>query len=199
MSFELSIVYAERENSPEGYQELLQVNPLGQVPTFVGADGYVLTECIPITLYVASQSDTTTLLGSTRRDYYDILRWMSFANGDLLPAIGGCLLPLIGRRQIIRQDHDDSVRALKARCGRLEEHLRGGKAFLVGHQMTVADVFVTGLLSGAFLAWHQVMESQYPETSRWFYSIYNSPMIREVAGELPQHNLPFPVIKEAVC
>ena len=46
---------AEKDKNPEGYEQLLKVNPLGQVPTFVGADGYVLTECIPITLYSMSQ------------------------------------------------------------------------------------------------------------------------------------------------
>ena len=32
-------------------EEYLQLNPLGKIPTFVGADGYVLTESIAIALY----------------------------------------------------------------------------------------------------------------------------------------------------
>lgn len=36
-------------------------------------------------LLVTSQSDTTTLLGSNRREYYQILQWMSIANSELLP------------------------------------------------------------------------------------------------------------------
>jgi elongation factor 1-gamma len=31
--------------------EYLKINPLGKIPTFVGADGYVLTECIAIAIY----------------------------------------------------------------------------------------------------------------------------------------------------
>ena len=47
---ELDIIYADRD-SKENHQKLLEINSLGQVPVFVGADGYVLTECIPIALY----------------------------------------------------------------------------------------------------------------------------------------------------
>jgi hypothetical protein len=46
----LDVIYADKDDK-ESYEELLKYNPLGRVPTFVGSDGYVLTECIPITLY----------------------------------------------------------------------------------------------------------------------------------------------------
>lgn len=32
-------------------QEFLKANPLHKVPTFVGADGFVLSECIAIAIY----------------------------------------------------------------------------------------------------------------------------------------------------
>lgn len=32
-------------------KEYLSINPLGQVPTFVGADGFVLSESIAIAVY----------------------------------------------------------------------------------------------------------------------------------------------------
>jgi len=47
---ELDLVYAEKKNK-ENYAKLLELNPLGQVPVFVGADGLVLTECIAIAMY----------------------------------------------------------------------------------------------------------------------------------------------------
>jgi elongation factor 1-gamma len=149
-----------------------------------------------VTMLVASKSDTSTLLGATRRDYYDIIRWMSFANGDLLPAIGGCLLPLIGRRQIIVQDSNDSIRALRDRCGLIEQHLHG-QQFLVAEQLTLADLFVFGMLTGAYVAWNKTMEVEYPEVSRWFYAIAERPMVKGVTGQLAQYHLPFPTLSEA--
>ncbi|KAF7585219.1 hypothetical protein BBP40_011658, partial [Aspergillus hancockii] len=180
---DLDIIYAEKSN-PEAYAKLLKLNPTGQVPVFVGADGYVLTECIPISLYITSQKDTSTLLGSSRRDYYNILRWMSFANSDLLPAIGGILLPLIGRRQIIAQDKEDSLLAFRARCKLLNEHLKL-RRFLVGGQVSLADFFVVGILAGAYMGFRGVMEAEFPDLTRWFDEVYGIPLFSEVAGELP--------------
>ena len=37
--------------------EYLKYNKLSKVPTFVGADGYVLSECIAIAIYGESGSD----------------------------------------------------------------------------------------------------------------------------------------------
>ena len=49
---DLDIVYAEPKNK-EAYEALCKHNSLGQVPTFVSADGGVFSECIPLTLYCA--------------------------------------------------------------------------------------------------------------------------------------------------
>ncbi|KAI0145378.1 glutathione S-transferase [Xylariaceae sp. FL1272] len=177
----LKVVYADREDI-ENYNELLKVNPLGQVPTFVAADGWVLSECIPITLHVASQSDTTTLLGSSRRDYLEILRWMSFVNCDFMPAIGGCILPLIGRPVAIRKDTDDCLRAMYRHCQLTEDHLKG-RRYLLGDSITVADIFMTSLLFGLFKVFHHVVGKEYPELSRWFHDVYKTAGFRDVAGE----------------
>lgn len=46
---DLEIVYTKPPNElPESYHT---INPLGRIPTFVGADGYELTECIAIAIY----------------------------------------------------------------------------------------------------------------------------------------------------
>ena len=46
---------------------------------------------------VTSQNEKTTLLGKTKQDYASILRWMSFANSEVLPKLAGWFLPLVGR------------------------------------------------------------------------------------------------------
>ncbi|KAK4138598.1 hypothetical protein BT67DRAFT_14960 [Trichocladium antarcticum] len=47
-NLDLEEVETDLANPP---QELLNANPLKKVPTFVGADGYVLTESIAIAIY----------------------------------------------------------------------------------------------------------------------------------------------------
>ncbi|ERF68105.1 hypothetical protein EPUS_06916 [Endocarpon pusillum Z07020] len=190
----LDIVYAERENK-ENYEKLLQINPLGQVPVFVGADGHVMTECIAIALYITSQSDTTTLLGSSRRDYYEILRWMSLANSDLLPAIGGVVLPLIGKHLAVRKNTEDCLRAFYTDCKLLENHLQKNK-YLVGDQLTLADFFTVGTIVFAFVVFHKVLHAEYPRLTEWFNEIYEMPMFKDVAGDLHLANIPYPTLPE---
>lgn len=43
--------------------EYLKINPLGRVPSFVGADGYKLTECIAIAIYGTSSIIRSSLCG----------------------------------------------------------------------------------------------------------------------------------------
>jgi hypothetical protein len=42
--------------------EYLKINKLGKVPTFVGADGYTLNECIAIAIYSMFNKVTATHL-----------------------------------------------------------------------------------------------------------------------------------------
>lgn len=47
----LELDHVQVDHIGESRQKLLEINSLGQIPVFVGRDGFVLTECIPITLY----------------------------------------------------------------------------------------------------------------------------------------------------
>ncbi|KAL2830750.1 glutathione S-transferase [Aspergillus cavernicola] len=193
---DLKIIYAEKRNQ-EAYQELCKYNAVGQVPTFVGADGYVLSECIPLTLYFAFQSESTmTLLGATKADSLAILKWMSFANSDLFPAIGGVFLSLIKEQQIIKQDSEDSIRAMLHRGKYLDEHLKGSK-YLVGERLTIADFFTASMLMGAYAAFRGGMIERFPVLSSWYDEVCAVEWYREVAGGVP--DLGFPLPQAALC
>ncbi len=47
----LDLEIVETEPAKGVPAEYLKINPLGKVPSFEGADGYVLTECIAIAIY----------------------------------------------------------------------------------------------------------------------------------------------------
>merc|ERR1711981_149471 len=64
-----------------------KVNSLGKIPSFEGADGFILSETIAIAIYLTSQNEKTTLLGKTKQDYASILKWLSFANQEILPQL----------------------------------------------------------------------------------------------------------------
>ena len=133
------------------------------------------------------------LLGSSRRDYFNILKWMSFANSEFIPSIGGCILPLIGRRQQIRSNGEDCLRAMHLNCKLTDNHLKTSR-YLVGERLTIADFFMVGLITGAFMVFHKVLKPEYPSLTRWFHDVYHEPMYKEVAGDILLLDLPYPTL-----
>lgn len=120
---------------------------------------------------------------------------MSLLNSDLLPAQGGVILPLIGRRQAVRNDKEDSLRALHNDFRTLEMHLQK-KRYLVGEKLTLADFFAVGMLVFSFMIFHKVLSVEYPRLTEWFYEVHEVPMFKDVAGELHLLDVPYPTLPQ---
>ncbi|QDS77758.1 hypothetical protein FKW77_004919 [Venturia effusa] len=162
----------------------LLINKLGKVPTFVGADGYVLTECIAIAIYLTSQNEKTTLLGKTKQDYASILKWMSFANGEILPSIGAWYLPIAGRLPYNKKNVEDAQKAALKAVNVLEDHLLVN-TYLVGERLTLADIFTATLLVRGFENFFdKTWRENNPNVSRWYQTIYSQEVYSSVASPL---------------
>ncbi|KIW19990.1 hypothetical protein PV08_00565 [Exophiala spinifera] len=158
----------------------LKLNPLGRVPTFVGRDGFVLTEVMAIAIYFASQSRDTTLFGNGQKDFATVVKWMSFANTEVLPKLGGWFRPLIG------QDPYDECRMNASKAEALEalqimeEHL-SHHPFLAGESTTLADLFAASLVSRGFAyVLDREWRSTHPSITRWYETVTSHPRWRSV-------------------
>ncbi|KAI5367860.1 Putative elongation factor 1B gamma, glutathione S-transferase, Thioredoxin-like superfamily [Septoria linicola] len=177
---DVEVVTTEPGKVTDDYRKL---NKLGKVPTFEGADGYVLTESMAIAIYLTSQNEKTTLLGKTKQDYASILRWMSFANTELLPQLGGWFRPLIGKDPYNKKNVDDAQKATQANIKVLEEHFTVN-TYLVSERLTLADIFVAGIASRGFEHFFdKEWRAQHPSFTRWFETVVNQPIYKDVAGE----------------
>lgn len=179
---DLEIVDTDKSKGPLS-TEYLKLNKLGKIPSFVGADGYELTECIAIAIYVTSQNEKTSLLGKTKQDYASIVRWMSYANQEVLPALGSWFLPLVGREPYNKKNVEEgSKKALKA-VSVLNEHLLV-HTYLVGERLTLADLFTAGIISRGF---EYVLDKQWrdenPNVTRWYETVCSQPIYSDVAGK----------------
>ncbi|GAB1314886.1 elongation factor EF-1 gamma subunit [Madurella fahalii] len=164
-------------------EEFLKANPMGKVPTFVGADGYVLSECIAIAIYVTSQNEKTTLLGKTKQDYASILRWMSFFNSEVLPKLGAWFRPLLGKAPYNKKAVDDAQKETLQAVTVVENHLRDN-TYLVGERITLADIFAAGLIARGFeYFFDKQWRQKNPNVSRWYETVYNQPIYSAVAPE----------------
>lgn len=179
----------------------LALNPLGKIPTFVGTDGLVLSEVLAIAVYrkrrpaqhpprphkadhaVASQDTHGALLGASKRERADVLRWMSFANSEVLPPLGGWFAPLVGRAPYV----EARVAAARAQTLRavdvLEEHLLA-RTYVVGDRVTVADLFVASVVARALqYCLDGEWRGGHGNVMRWFETVRNVPCYAAVAGD----------------
>ncbi|EXJ80490.1 elongation factor 1-gamma [Capronia coronata CBS 617.96] len=163
--------------------EYLKLNPLGRIPTFVGSNGFVLTESIAIAIYFASQNEKTTLLGKTKQDYASIVRWMSFSNSEIIPNLGGWFRPLIGRDPYNKKAVDDSKKAALEAIHVLEQHLLV-HTFLVGERITLADLYAVSQIARGFATvLDKAWRSENPNTTRWFETVTAQPIWKAIIEE----------------
>ncbi|KAB2571425.1 Translation elongation factor [Lasiodiplodia theobromae] len=176
------------DNVPEG---LRKANALAKIPTFEGADGYTLHECIAIAVYVTSQNEKTTLLGKTKQDYASILKWMSFANSEILPNLAGAFRPIIGKAPYNKKAVEESLKTALKNAAVVEQHLTHN-TYLVGERLTLADIFAVSLFSRGFeYFFDKKWRSENPATTRWFETVWNQPLWLAVSE-------PFKFIDEAI-
>lgn len=98
---------------------------------------------------VAAQNEKTTLLGKTKEDYASILKWLSFANSEILPQLGAWFRPLIGRDPYNKKSVDAAQEKTLKTIAILEKHLLAN-TFLVGERLSLADFFVAGIVSRGY-------------------------------------------------
>lgn len=164
-------------------EDYLKINPVGKIPAFVGSNGFILTECIAIAVYFASQNEKTTLLGKTKEDYASILKWMSFANSDVISTLAKWYLPLLGREAYIKKNVDAAIVATKKVLSVFEEHLLN-HTFLVTEKLTLADIFVAGILCRGYeFVFDPQFRAEIPNITRWWETVVNQAIYKEAVGE----------------
>jgi len=169
----LKLDVVEVETGANATADYLKINKLGKIPSFVGADGYTLTECIAIAIYVTSQNEKTTLLGKTKQDYASILKWVSFANSEIVPKLGDWFLPVTGKAPYNKKNVDEAQKATLARMKVIEDYLLVN-TYLVGERLTLADVFVATLLLRGFQNFFdKKWREEFPNTTRWYETVRN--------------------------
>jgi len=163
--------------------DFLRANKLGKVPAFVGADGYVLSECIAIAIYIASQNEKTALLGKTKQDYASILKWMSFFNSEVLAPLSAWYRPLLGHDPYSKKSVEEASKTAMKAISVVEEHLLHN-TYLVGDRITMADLFTAGIIARGFqFFFDKAWRTEHYNVSRWYETVYNQPIFSAVAPE----------------
>ncbi|EAW19780.1 glutathione S-transferase psoE [Aspergillus fischeri NRRL 181] len=170
----------------------LSISKLGKVPAFQGTDGFKLFECMAIALYITSQNEQTTLLGKNKKEYAEIIKWMSFFNTEIVILMTQQLLPQLGVIPYDKDQVDLFANMTQRSVDVVEEYLQGRK-LLVGEQLSLADLFCAGNISLGFQffygkAWRQ----QNPNVSRWYEMACHQPIYAAVTDKFQLLDEPKP-------
>ncbi|KPV72338.1 uncharacterized protein RHOBADRAFT_65606 [Rhodotorula graminis WP1] len=156
--------------------------PLGLVPALEKGD-YKLTEALAIASYLA-QDNKSGVLGASKEDAADALRWASWANADLLPSLAAWFRPLTGAAPYQKP----AVEAAKAKAVKHLEYLEkalASRTFLVGERVTLADIFVASVL---FRGFENVLDAEWrkanPNTVRYWQTVIHQQPFFEVLGKV---------------
>lgn len=133
---------------------------------------------------MTSQNEKTTLLGKTKQDYASILRWASFGNSQVLPALGGWFRQLIGKDPYNKKSVEEAQKRSERVVKILEDHFLVN-TYLVGERLTLADVLVAGHISRGFqYVYGKDWRSKNPNVTRWFETVWHQPIWSDVSEKL---------------
>ncbi|CAK9439142.1 uncharacterized protein LODBEIA_P33660 [Lodderomyces beijingensis] len=158
--------------------------PLNKIPAFIGPKGFRLTEVIAISVYLINLADSKSpLLGKNAAEYAQILKWLSFANMELLPKEASVFRPLKGLVPYNKKQIDEGNAFLVKVNSVFEERL-ANFTYLVGERLTLADIFAaTTYVRGFDNLYGEEWRKEHPSITRWFKTVIASPYLKEYLGD----------------
>ncbi|KAG8159359.1 hypothetical protein KVR01_011020 [Diaporthe batatas] len=166
-------------------EDFLSKFPLGKVPAFEGADGFTLTEGAAIATYLAGSGPRAEqLLGSDIKTQAKIAEWTLFTETELVSHATPPLLMMIKLVPFDGSRYDFSASAFERALQKVEAAAKSGKKYLVGEQLTLADLTVSAALfwASGFLLDAQMRKAA-PATVEYLKGIATTPEFAKVFGE----------------
>ncbi|KAL2690152.1 hypothetical protein Neosp_004220 [[Neocosmospora] mangrovei] len=167
--------------------EFLAKFPQGKVPALETPDGFCLAENIAICRFIAESGPAADQLnGADIRTKAKINEWVAFCEAHI--AVPMNFVAGVTVYKYIPQEEGTfglMVSQFEKGVQRVETALAGGKEYLVGEQVTLADIMVFGALafSTSFL-FDEEKRSKAPETIRYLKALSEQPAFKKVFGEL---------------
>ncbi|KAK6829704.1 hypothetical protein PG990_012042 [Apiospora arundinis] len=170
--------------------DFLSKFPMGKIPAFEGADGFCIAEGAAIAMYLAGSGPKAQQLLGAPTDIQKrarITEWICFAetelNPQVLPAFVMCVLKYMPfNEQTYNNANNNLERALK----RIDKAVDGGsKKFLVGDELTMADIMVAGpLFFGQGFLIDSKMREAAPGAIKYLDNLAAMPEFKSVFGEV---------------
>lgn len=164
-------------------KDLLKKTLTGRFPFMSDAKGMQVYDHLPIARVLAKEHPA--LLGTNEKDQHLANMWMDMVNGQVVPnakrviaQCNGLNKPSMDLRAFSMAQSD-----LRQALQGFESHLRL-RNFLVGHSLTLADVFLVGILTEAFsmAVDKKSRDANFPNLQRYVSLILQMPCFASVFG-----------------
>jgi len=170
-------------------EEFTKKFPLGKVPALETADGFYLAEGAAIAKFIAASGPKAAQLLGTGdvRAFAKIEEWAAFAESEIstniLPSMLMCLAKMIPFDEAA---YDAAAAKLVRALKKIEATVQDGRKFLVGDQLTLADLMVAAPLITAdkFLI-DAEMRKEIPAVIKYLEGLIEAvPEIKATSGTL---------------
>lgn len=148
------------------------------MPTIVDHEnGVTLWESRAIITYLVNQySPGHSLYPSDPKTRAHVDRLLYFDASSLYPAIGGVVYPLFLQG---KPAEDDKFEALKVKLGHLDKYLDGGKKYLVGDSLTLADLNIFASLTMLDIV-DVTTAAEFENVTKWITGLLDLPYNKEI-------------------
>ena len=151
LSLDFELKDATPWSDPPGpfFEELKQVNPLGQLPTLITPGGEILTESVAVLWTLLERHPSEWVPAPSTRDRATCLRWMQFVAATVYTAVGVADYParwttsraLAARAAVERA----AVARMKLGWDIVAQAFPQKSGFLLGPRPYVCDVYLANL------------------------------------------------------
>jgi glutathione S-transferase len=177
---EKDIAYDFIEEGPsDAAGNVARLNPLGKVPALVRDDGEVLFDSPMIVEYLDSLKGAP-LIPPPGEARWQAQRWHALGQG----MADATVTRLMETRRTSERQDPAVIRKqegkIAAALSFAEAHLKGGE-FLVGNQLTVADIALGMALGYLDLRYAHEWHSPHPRLAQWFAAFSRRPSFIETA------------------
>ncbi|TPX65018.1 hypothetical protein CcCBS67573_g08248 [Chytriomyces confervae] len=169
---------------PKAGSDFYAVNPKGNVPTIVLADGTVLNENSATLQWIADNAVTPVGAKNGTSERYLLQSKLSWISSELHGTVGGLFNPTIAAevREYITAKSYDKLKFLN------DVELADGRKYFVGSEFTVADSYLYIVLSWA--PYIKLDLSKFPKVEAYSKNIGELPFVKEAHAAMAKASTP---------
>jgi len=177
-SAEIIVADAEFRKTP-AYKALTTTDRFPLLQTEHGC----LHESTAIAKYFCSLAGNK-FLGANATERSQVDQWIAFNNTTVFPSVITVCQAIFGWAEVRKADYDEASKNIKAHVKTINSHLEG-KKWLVGNEMTIADVVVSQYLAWVF---QTVLDGGFRKAMKnvtaWAETCYAHPSCVKVVGSI---------------